>query len=138
MARDPNSCMDSLEIMYKFKLKGKGLLEFHLRCDLFCDRNGVIYFEPHIYFGNMVHTYMTMFGSNPKINKASRAPLEHGDNPEIETSELSDNDNTQKYQSCIGYLQWDVSLGLSDVCKHVMTVSTFRYAPCQGHMDREK
>ena len=62
VARDTKSLMDSLEIRYKFKLKGKGLLEFHLRCDFFCDRNGVIYFEPHIYFGNMVHTYMTMFG----------------------------------------------------------------------------
>ena len=119
MARDTKSLMNSLEIRYKFKLKGKGLLEFHLRCDFFCDRDGVIYFEPHIYFGNMVHTYMTMFGSKPKVNKAVIDPLEQGDIPDLDTSELLDNEGNHKYQY----------LGIFCICTHVITMSRFIFAP---------
>ena len=37
---------------------------------------------------------MTMFGSNPKLNKAFSAPLKQGDNPELDMSELLGNEDT--------------------------------------------
>ena len=47
-------------------------------------------------------------------------------------------DDTKIYQSLIGALQWTVQIGRFDVATAVMTMSRFRVAPRQGHMDRVK
>ena len=44
----------------------------------------------------MVQIYMTMFGTNPKLHKSVRAPLEQGDTTDLDTPELFDNAYTQK------------------------------------------
>ena len=51
----------------------------------------------HIYIENMSQTSMNMFGSNTKLNKPVRPPLEQGGRSELDTSELLDNEYTQKY-----------------------------------------
>ena len=61
-----------------------GVIEFHLEYDFFCDINGFICFSPHKYIYNMIDTYITMFGSNQKLNKAFRDPLGNGYHPDIE------------------------------------------------------
>jgi hypothetical protein len=38
---DPKKFIDTLMECYKFKLKGTGPLEFHLRCDFYRDDRGV-------------------------------------------------------------------------------------------------
>jgi hypothetical protein len=47
-------------------------------------------------------------------------------------------DRVQQYQSLIGSLQWAVSLGRFDVTTAVMTLSSFRAIPRQGHLERAK
>ena len=42
-------------------------------------------FFPHKYIYNMVHTYMNMFGKNPKLKNSVRPPLEQCDHQEIDT-----------------------------------------------------
>ena len=76
-----------------------------------------------------------MFGSNPILNKSLRAPLEQGYHPELGKLELLDNEDTHNYQSLIGYLQLDISLGKYDIFKHVMIMSSSRSAPLWGHLD---
>ena len=49
-----------------------------------------------------------------------------------------DEDGINKYQSLVGALQWTVTLGRFDVAVAVMTLSSFRVAPRQGHLDRIK
>ena len=44
---------------------------------------------------------MTIFGTNTKIHKYVRDPLEQGDHPDLDKSELLDNEDTQKYPSLI-------------------------------------
>ena len=41
-----------------------------------------------------VQTYMNIFSTNPNLQKSVRTPLEQGNNPELDTSELLDNENT--------------------------------------------
>ena len=78
-----------------------------------------------------------MFGSKPKLAYAS--PIEKGDHPELDTSELLDMDGLRKYQSMIGALQWIVvTISRFDITTAVMTMSGFRVAPRQGHLDRLK
>ena len=67
-------------------LKGMGPISLHLGCDFFCDRNGVLCFYPQKYTDNMVHTYITMFGSKLKLNKAVRSPFGKLYHPDIYTS----------------------------------------------------
>jgi hypothetical protein len=135
-AKDPKGITDILMSKHKFKLKGTGPISFHLGCDFFRDEDGTMCFSPKKYVEKMISTYEQMFGCKPKANMAS--PLEKGDHPEIDTSELLDEKGIQHYQSLIGALQWAVSIGRIDITTAVMTLSGFRSAPRQGHLDRVK
>ena len=81
---------------------------------------------------------MTMFGRNPNLHNSVRSPLQQGDCPELDISELLDSEDTQKYQSLIGSLKWDISLGVFDILTHVMTISSFIYATRQCRTDQMK
>ena len=43
-----------------------------------------------------------------------------------------------KYITMVGQLQWVVTLGRFDIHTHVATMTRFRVAPRQGHLDRLK
>ena len=76
----------------------------------------------------------SLFGYKPKTNVSS--PLEKGDHPELDTSPLLGMDDITKYQSIIGILQWAITLGRFDIGTAVMTMSGFRVAPREGHLQR--
>ena len=84
----------------------------------------------------MVETYVRLFGEKPKELYSS--PLEKGDHPELDTSDLLDADGIQKYQSMIGAMQWAISIGRFDIATAVMSLSSFRVAPHVGHLKRCK
>ena len=98
-----------LKSKYKLKVKGTGPLEFHLGADFYCDEDNVLCMAPHKYIERMVQSYECMFGEKPSTNAYS--PLEKGDHPELDESELLDQTGIQQYQSLIGQLQWAISLG---------------------------
>ena len=135
-AKDPKAITDILTKKHNFKLKGTGPIAFHLGCDFYRDDEGILCLTPKTYIEKMLSTYETMFGCKPKTNVAS--PLEKGDHPEIDTSEFLDDKGIQHYQSLIGAMQWAVSIGWFDITTAVMTMSGFRVAPRQGHLDRVK
>lgn len=83
----------------------------------------------------MIGQFENMFGCKPR---EYTSPLEKGDHPEVDTSELLDDEGIKKYQTMIGSLQWAVSLGRFDIQTATMTMSRFRAAPRQGHLDRLK
>ena len=135
-AKDPKSITDTLMEKYEFKLKGTGPITFHLGCDFFRDKDGVLCMAPKRYIEKMIDTYESMFGTKPKMNVSS--PLEKGDHPETDTTELLDQEGIQKYQSLIGAMQWAVSIGRIDITTAVMTLSGYRTAPRLGHLERAK
>ena len=135
-AKDPSEIIEILSGKYKFKLKGTGDIHFHLGMDFFCDDDGTLCIEPKKYIERMMASYLQMFNEQPKSNVSS--PLEHGDHPELDTSALLDPDETQKYQSLVGAMQWAVSIGRIDITTAVMTLSSFRAAPRKGHLERAK
>ena len=136
VAKDPQEIIDKLTDTHKFKLKGTGPMSFHLGCDYKRDNNGVLCISPTKYIGKIVDGYKQMFGCSPPANISS--PLEKGDHPEMDTSELLDAEGIERYQSLIGTLQWAVSLGRMDIATAVMSMSSFRAAPRQGHLERVK
>jgi len=84
----------------------------------------------------MNDTYLRLFGEKPRQNYSS--PLENNDHPELDTSELLSLENIKIFQSLIGACQWIIQLGRFDTAVHIMTLSSFRIAPRQGHLDRMK
>ena len=129
-------CTDTLMEKYKFKLKGTGPIVFHVGCDFFRDKEGTLCMAPKKYIEKMIMTYEQMFGFKP--NQKYTSPLEKGDHPELDKTELLDESGIQKYQSLIGALQWAVAIGRIDVTAAVMSMSSFRVAPKVGHLERLK
>jgi hypothetical protein len=112
-----------------FKLKGVGPLTYHLGRDYFSDKEGTLCYGPRKYIPKMIGQYENMFGCKPREYSS---PLEKGDHPEVDTSELLDASGIKKYQTMIGSLQWAVSLGRFDIQTATMTMSRFRAALRQG------
>jgi hypothetical protein len=61
-SKDPAGIIRALTEDYKFKLKGTGPIEFHLGCNFFCDKEGVLCFTPHKYIEKLVASYERMLG----------------------------------------------------------------------------
>ena len=133
--KDPEALIKKLQSApFSFKLKGSGPITFHLGMDFFRDSDEVLCMAPKKYIEKMLANYERLFGEPPKQNM--HAPLEKGDHPEMDTTELLDMDNTKIYQSLIGGLQWIVTIGRFDIMVAVMTLSSFRAAPRKGHLER--
>jgi hypothetical protein len=62
--------------------------------------------------------------------------LDRGDHPELDTSELCNEEQISQYQSMIGSLQWIVTIRRFDIHTAVMTMSGFCIAPRIGHLKR--
>jgi hypothetical protein len=64
-----------------------------------------------------------MFGEKP--NTKMHSLLEQGDHPELDTSELLDQNGVQQFHLLIGLLQWAIPLGCFDIATAVMSLSSF-------------
>jgi hypothetical protein len=73
-----------------------------------------------------------MFGCKPR---KYISPSEKGNHPEVDTSEELYAEGIKKYRTMIGSFQWAVSLGQFDIKTATMTMSWFRAAPRQGHLE---
>ena len=134
-AKDPQAFCNELKKKYNLKLKGVGPLEYHLGCTYKKDPDETLAADPRRYVNKILESYERMFLEKPR---KSRPPLEGGDHPELDTSELCDEHQTKQFQTLIGQLQWLISLGRFDIAVHVMSLSRFRAQPRKGHLDRAK
>ena len=64
------------------------------------------------------------------------SPMETGDHPEIDESDLLDPEETTKYQMLVGCAQWAVSLGRYDIQYATNLMARFAHCPREGHMKR--
>jgi len=95
-ARDPKAITDLLHDKYQFKLKGTGLISFHLGCNFIREDNGTMCMSPKRYIEKLLGTYKRIFGSKPRQNVTS--PFEKGDHPELDMSDELDADGIKHYQ----------------------------------------
>ena len=134
--KDPKSLMDKLQSKpYEYKLKGVDEPKYHLGGDFFRDKDGTLCYGAQTYIKRLADSYEKMFNEKPK---PVVAPLEKGDHPELDLSDLCDENDVVKCQSLIGALQWTISLCRFDIAAAVMTMGRFRAAPRKGHLDRVK
>ena len=106
----------------------------HLGNDYFRDDDGTLCVGPKKYIEKMAVEYQRLFGTTPSRKYSS--PLDKNDHPELDESPLLDNEGICKYQSLIGTLQWTITLGRLDIATAVMSMSSFRVAPREGHLER--
>ena len=92
-SKDPKLIVDTLTEKYKFKLKGTGPILYNLGCNFTHDKDCVLGIQPKKYIKCMVEMYIRLFGEKSK--EIYLLPLEKGDHPELDTSELLDVDGTQ-------------------------------------------
>ncbi|KAG7338517.1 reverse transcriptase RNA-dependent DNA polymerase [Nitzschia inconspicua] len=133
----PQELIDQLTSKpFEFKLKGTGEISHHLGMQFSRDEDGTLCMEQRKYLEKMIDGYIRFFGSKPRTNAC--APLERGDHPEMDTTPFLDEEKTKMYQSLIGALQWIITIGRFDVFSAVTTMSSFRAAPREGHLERVK
>jgi hypothetical protein len=98
------------------------------------DDDNTLCISPAKYIYKPIKNYEKLFGMKPSTSVTS--PLEKGEHPKLDTSELCDVDQIAQHQSMIGALQWIVTIGRFDINTAVMTMSGFRMPPRIGHLNR--
>ena len=68
----------------------------------------------------------------------AKSPLENNDHPELDNSELCNEEQITKYTSMRGQLQWAITLGRYDILAQVMSMSRLRPAPKIGYLEKMK
>ena len=84
-AKNPKKITSDLQLKHHFKLKGTGPLSHRLGCTYTRDPDGTRVADPTKYIEKILESYKYTFGSKPK---KTRPPLEESDHPELDTSEL--------------------------------------------------
>ena len=107
-------------------MKGDGKLTYHLGADYFEDPDGTFVSQPKKYIDKLADTYKRLFNEDPP--KGYKTPLDKNDHPELDTSEILEGDMAAKH----------LTLRRFDIHAQVATMSRFRAAPREGHMDRLK
>ena len=135
-ADSPSEIIQICKSKYLLKVKGDGKLTYYLGADYYEDPDGTFVSQPKKYIDKLADTYKRLFNEDPP--KGYKTPLDKNDHPELDTSEILEGDMAAKYWTMVGQLQWLVTLGRFDIHAQVATMSRYRAAPRQGHMDTLK
>jgi hypothetical protein len=73
------------------------------------DEDNTLCIFPTKYIDKVFKNYEKLFGMKP--NTSVTSPLEKGDHPELDTSELCSMDQIAQYQSTLCALQWIEMIG---------------------------
>jgi hypothetical protein len=77
------------------------------------DDDSTLCISPMKYIDKLVKNYEKTFGMKP--NTSVTSPLEKGDHPELDTSELCTTEQIAQYQSLMGAFQWTVTIVHLDI-----------------------
>ena len=121
-------------MVFKYTLKGVGVPEYYSGADINYDEDkGCWTMSAKTYIKNVTCKIELLLEVTLK-NYGS--PMEAGDHPEVDETDLLVGDEIAKYQMLIGCAQWAVTLGHFDVQYATNTMARFSNLPREGHMDR--
>jgi len=104
---------------YNYLLKNVEEPKYHLGGDFFRDRDGTYCYGAQTYVKRLCDNYKLMFGELPT---EFHAPMEKGDQPELDDTDELGPDGIQWFQSLMGAVQWTVTLSRFDVAHAVMSL----------------
>ena len=138
-SKDPMAIMRELKKVYV--LKGVGIPEYYLGGNVeildehwASDAVGLA-LSAKTYIENVVPKFETLFGH--EFSKQNTPMLENF-HPEIDDSPLCSYDESAKFRSVIGSLNWIITLGRYDVSYATCALSRFNMAPRIGHLAAAK
>ena len=100
----PHQIIKDLKEKFKVRITGDGLLEYHLGCEYKLDKDNILVAQPIKYINKIIESYKKMFpGENLHYIKA---PLKKNGHPELDNSELCNEEQITTYMCMIGQLQW--------------------------------
>ena len=108
-SEEPQTIIHDLKEKFMLKLKGDGPLEYHLGFDYKLGKDGTLVAQPTRYINKILESYKKMFPDENFIN--AKSPLEKNDHPELDNSELCNEEQITKYMCMISQLQWAITLG---------------------------
>ena len=117
-------------------MKRDGPLTYHLGADYFRDPDGTMVCQPKKYNDKLKEIYIRLFNTQPP--KCLKTPLEKNDHPEFDTTNIFHGHQVNHYLTIVHQLQWLITLGRLDIQAQVISMSRFRAAPRQGHLERLK
>jgi hypothetical protein len=130
----PQEILTFLTEVEGFELKGVGIPEYYSGADLEYD-------EKHGYWIYSAKTYIKSVCE--RIEKLLQiklknygSPMEPGDHPEVDETDLLFGSEIAVYQMLIGCAQWAVTLGRMDVQFATNTLARFGASPRDGHRKR--
>jgi len=135
IAKDAMAILTEVKTKGKFDLKGVGKPEYYLGGDIYRseDPNSPIKtaMSAKTYLKNIWYKIERVFGTTLRNYNT---PLEAGYHPELDDSELLDDDDTTRYRMLTGSLNWAVTIGRVDVMFAATTMARYNHAPRSGHM----
>ena len=87
------------------------------------------------YVKEAIHNVETSLAKQNRCLKKYKQPFSNDYYPELDTSPLLDDEETNYYQSQISILRWMVELGRIDIYINVALLSSFLVQPRRGHME---
>ena len=121
---------------HKYKFKGVGDITYHLGGNFFRDPDGTLVYSAETYIKKIIEQFDRTFSGEDL--KTCNCPLRPDDHPELDLTIELGSQGQQQYQSLIGQFQWAISLCRFDISVATMTLSRFRTAPREGHLERAK
>ena len=91
----PQQIIRDLKGIFKIKIKGDGPIEYHLGCDYKLDKDKTLVAQPINYINKSFQAYKIMFPNENFLN--IKAPLKMNDHPELDNTELCNEEQITKY-----------------------------------------
>ena len=129
--KNPQAFFDELKDR-GYLLKGAGDPDIHLGGNSARDPDGTLSLGAKKYIQRMSDNYNKVHGELPPKQSS---PMQKDDHPELDTSPELDDEGIRLYQSLIGCFQWCITLGRFDIMVATVTLSRFRPAPREGHLE---
>lgn len=130
-ARDPSKYMKELQKTYT--IKDPAPPSYYLGNDFQSISTGHTIVSCNTYLKEALTRVERLYG---KVLRQYRSPMENGDHPEDDSSELLPPEEVQTFQQLLGIAQWLVTIGRFDICFAVSAMSRFNAVPRRGHLER--
>jgi len=132
-SQNPDEIIETLQTVYKYKLGGVGTPQYYNGADISFNKNGYAQMSAETYIKNITERIEKLLEYTLK-NYGS--PMESGDHPELDETDLLVPPDIQIYQMLIGCAQWAVTIGRFDIQYATNTLARYASMPREGHLKR--
>ena len=131
-SKEPQPIMDQIKSI--FTVKSEGPPSYYLGNDFVQNKKSKLwYLGCKTYIKEGIARVEGLLGK--QLSKHD-TPMAAGDHPELDDSQILNDEDHTKYQMLIGMLNWIVTIGRLDIAFATSSLSRFVACPRKGHLDR--